>query len=283
MTSTHALSTSAVGVSSAVEEAQAAAEFADIEIHEVRSAADARTLVGVLDRIWCVAPGRSHLDPGWVVALAHTGNYATFATRNGEPVGAAVGFFGRPIGRNMHSHMVGVLPGRGGLGIGSAIKFHQRGWCMKRGITEMTWTFDPLIARNAYFNVHHLRAAVAAYHVDLYGGMDDSINAGQPSDRLLISWQLDRVARAPYELSPRAGALTVGAAGQPETHPLSPADRTARVDIPVDVEDIRQTAPELAQQWRFALRDKLTDLTLGGWRVADFAKTGSYLLERSDT
>ena len=54
----------------------------------------------------------------------------------------------------------------------------------------MTWTFDPLVARNAYFNIEKLGARPTHYMIDYYGQMSDGINAGQASDRVLLTWDL---------------------------------------------------------------------------------------------
>ena len=54
----------------------------------------------------------------------------------------------------------------------------------------MTWTFDPLVRRNAYFNTVKLAARPVNYLVDFYGEMTDEINTGQGSDRLLVQWPL---------------------------------------------------------------------------------------------
>ena len=65
----------------------------------------------------------------------------------------------------------------------------------------MTWTFDPLVRRNAYFNTVKLAARPVEYLVDFYGEMTDEINAGQGSDRLLVEWPL----LAPEVVSAAAG------------------------------------------------------------------------------
>src|SRR5437763_17197337 len=70
----------------------------------------------------------------------------------------------------------------------------------------MEWTTDPLIRRNAYFNLAKLGAEAPQYLVDFYGEMRDAFNAGDESDRLLIRWRLDSeraasaAAREPQEL-----------------------------------------------------------------------------------
>ena len=74
--------------------------------------------------------------------------------------------------------------------MGFALKLHQRAWALSRDVTTITWTFDPLVCRNAYFNVAKLAATPAEYLPDFYGEMDDVINGSDDSDRLLVHWPL---------------------------------------------------------------------------------------------
>ena len=53
------------------------------------------------------------------------------------------------------------------------------------------WTFDPLVARNAWFNLGKLGAVADAFGRAFYGEMTDEINAGDRSDRLVVRWDLD--------------------------------------------------------------------------------------------
>ena len=91
----------------------------------------------------------------------------------------------------LHSHVTGILPGVTGSGVGRAMKNHQRAWAAEQRLKWVTWTYDPLVRRNVWFNIEVLRAHVADYLVDFYGPMTDSINARDESDRLLVAWPTD--------------------------------------------------------------------------------------------
>ena len=62
---------------------------------------------------------------------------------------------------------------------------------LSHDLNRVTWTFDPLVRRNAYFNLVKLGATAVAFHRDFYGSMHDTVNAGDLSDRILIEWNLD--------------------------------------------------------------------------------------------
>src|SRR4029077_5706779 len=101
------------------------------------------------------------------------------------------------------------------------------------------WTFDPLVRRNAYFNLTKLGAEAARYLVDFYGPMDDGINTGDESDRLLIRWDLDSEKTA------------AAAAGKPLE--LRPDASSLLVPLPDDIVALRREDPELARRWRHQL------------------------------
>jgi predicted GNAT superfamily acetyltransferase len=109
-----------------------------------------------------------------------------------QPVGFVLGLLARRDGRLYHaSHMLATDPAYQGRGIGAALERRQREAALAQGLDLMTWTFDPLIARNAHLNLHKLGAISRTYHEDYYGPMDDRFNGGLPTDRLLVEWRLD--------------------------------------------------------------------------------------------
>ncbi|MYM19070.1 hypothetical protein GSY69_03550 [Brevibacterium sp. 5221] len=269
----------------AEDELAAAQEAAGIEMRLLHSAQEAADASLLLDEVWNVGQaGTTVLESGLLVALAHSGNYVAgaYTADSDELIGVTVGFFGAPLGKVMHSHIAGVRHDQVGRGTGAAMKLHQRLWCLSHGIRQMTWTFDPLIARNAYFNFHRLGTSAQEYFEDFYGQMRDGVNAGQASDRMLVSWRLDRPARRealPADVAERCSpALTCDEAGEPV---LTEVPRTAdyvSARVPADIESLRGDNPELATRWREALRTALTGLLADGWEIVGFTRTGEYIL-----
>src|SRR3954466_10283585 len=177
----------------------APASAVGVDVALATSQAETRQAVEVLAQIWS-ADSIQPLTPELAWALLHAGNYVAVARADGQVVGAAAAFRGYDEdGTHLHSHIAGVLPAYQGSSIGFALKQHQRQWSLGQGIGRITWTFDPLVARNAYFNVVKLGATIAKYYENFYGPLADDINAGDDSDRCLASWRLDQ---------PRAVAVT---------------------------------------------------------------------------
>jgi predicted GNAT superfamily acetyltransferase len=162
---------------------------------------------------------------------------------------------------------------------------------LEHGLTVITWTFDPLIRRNAYFNLTKLGAEAAGYHVNFYGEMGDRLNRGDESDRCEVTWDLtsDRALAASTGSGPdldlssllAAGAVPVledGDGRQPVSRPLRGAVRLCW--IPADALALRATAPQVARSWRLALRDTLGASIADGFFASGMTRSGWYVLER---
>ena len=105
-------------------------------------------------------------------------------------IGFALAFASLPFGR-LHSHRVGVHPDFQNGGVGRQLKLAQREDALARGVEIIQWTFDPLQARNAYFNIVRLGAVAVRYIPNLYGITTSPLHGGLPTDRLLVEWHLE--------------------------------------------------------------------------------------------
>jgi predicted GNAT superfamily acetyltransferase len=275
----------------AAERAAAAARAAGVTVSAVSSQKEARDTVQVLSEIWVQPDGQQPMTPELAWALAHAQNYVAIARRDGSGVAGAVAFRAMDEdGPHLHSHMAGVLPGLQGVSIGFAIKQHQRAWAMRAGYDRVTWTFDPLVSRNAFFNVMKLGANLTEFFVDFYGPLSDELNAGDESDRCMVTWRLD---------SPRAEAAAAGAlpAVDLAAHRAAGANEVLRLgggrpvlserrgdvllcQVPHNILTLRTSEPALARSWRHALREVLVGAFADGYEVTGVSRDGWYVLER---
>lgn len=122
-----------------------------------------------------------------------------------------------------HSHLLAVLPRYRGLGLGKRLKWAQRDVSLKLGYDLITWTVDPLQARNANLNLHVLGAVTRTYLRDFYGRESALIlGPGIPTDRLLMEWPIQekRVGqRRKYRfrrLDPASSVKAMERAAEPE-------------------------------------------------------------------
>lgn len=252
----------------------------DVTVRELAGSREMVAASTLWDAIWFRDAAGHEVDPALMVALAHAGGYLAAAFVGETMVGAALGFWGVPASGTLHSHITGVLPEHAGRGIGSVIKTHQRDWVLTRGGTAITWTFDPLVSRNAHVNLNRLGARPESYLPDLYGDLDDDLNRGDPSDRLLVRWQLTQPP-TPRSTDP-AAALVVDRDGTPEVATaVADANRTTAltVAVPDDVTALRRTDPATASRWRTAVRDALLPRLERGWSITGFDRATGYRLE----
>ena len=265
-------------------------------IAELTEIEDLRKLQELFAAVWARS-AEPAISSDVMKALSHSGNYVSGAYLDDRLVGGLVGWFGGvpPHDLHLHSHILGVVAGSDARGLGFELKQHQRRWCLERGVMVIEWTTDPLVRRNAYFNLTKLGARARKYLVNIYGEMTDGINAGEESDRLLITWRLDTettdAAAAGRSSEPqldelrRDGAvelLSIGKDGEPVAGYAEGAVFSSRVlicQVPDDIVAVRRSDPALSRSWRLALRRALMDSIAAGYEVGGATRSGWYVLE----
>lgn len=223
-------------------------------------------------------------------------------------VGFAFGFVGLERGELvLHSHMLAVLSAYRDRELGRLLKLAQRERALARGLRRMTWTFDPLQARNAHLNFARLGVVSDSYRVNYYGDISTSaLHRDIGTDRLWVTWQLDseraarRVARPPSgalsgsdeahdELERAAPLVRCGAGGAPETDWLRKGVHggLVSIEIPCDIGELQREDLALAVRWREATRRAFRAAIETGYVVEEFfrversgRRAGAYLLRR---
>lgn len=292
----------------AIGAADRAARLAGIRIEELASMSELRLAQRLATEIWGSAADSPPITAELGRAIGHAGGYLSGAWQAdpasadpGRLIGICVGFLGRD--RCLHSHLCGVTAAARGRQVGYALKLHQRAWALQAGLVEITWTFDPLVRRNAFINLAKLGASATQYLPDFYGVMADQLNAGdEHSDRLLVSWLLadPRVARAcagasievDLDALRRGGALVALDADE-DGRPQEPPEQTQPspsggpgpvrlVRVPADIAAVRAADPAASQVWRAATRRLLGEHLDSGGRIAGFHRDGWYVLDREE-
>lgn len=182
-----------------------------------------------------------------------------------------------------HSVMMGVHPDYHSRGIGHQLKAAQRQFAIEHGVTMVSWSYEPLLAPNAWLNIARLGGVVDLYEVAFYGEAN-----GWAEDRFLVDWWVtsDRVARRlsgverPRPLADHlaAGAALIACEWAPEGFPLAPTPQlgceaaTCLLEFPPDLNLIRQSAPEAALAWRHNFRAMMQHYLNGRYRVLDVVK-----------
>ena len=226
-----------------------------VEISEVSAPAECAEISALFTSIW---GGHQHIPPELARAIVESGGYVVAARRDERMVGASVAVVGQSQGEvHLHSHITGVVPDEQGHGVGLALKRHQRAWARDRGMTRIVWTFDPLVRRNAFFNLARLGARAVRYEIDFYGPVRDAINGDDETDRLVVEWST-------------SGDEGPGAVA---------ADKTSvTVVTPADIVSLRANDPAAARAARLDMRSSLGSRMANGWTVAGVDQQSSYVL-----
>lgn len=246
-----------------------------------------------------------------IIALVDAGGMVLVARGTGKEIaGFCLGFpafDGQTVW--LWSHMAAVDPSFRGKGVGAALKHAQRQAAKARGYPAVTWTYDPLEAGNAHFNLVKLGALARTFLPNHYGEMDDPLNKGLPSDRLVAEWWTD-APRLPLPAGPRhpwlSVALTASGLQEPHWSPgraLSPSESAPashlslrpwpqanlgnglvyEVEIPLDFQALKANDHSLALAWRQATGKAFTELFQRGGVVLAFERypdsgIGCYLI-----
>jgi chorismate synthase len=188
----------------------------------------------------------------------------------------------------MHSQLLATLEDWRGCGIGARLKWFQRDWCLKRGITLVRWTVDPLRAANAELNIRTLGGTASVYFTDYYGPMN-GIDAGAPSDRLLLEWHLanPRVASLTHGKPPDEGfshacPAVIVSSGLPVLADAALDSPAILVPIPENFVHLSKADPSAALAWRMVTRGVFLSCFERGYAVAGFTRRPypAYLLEK---
>ncbi|MFM9370648.1 chorismate synthase [Streptomyces sp. Da 82-17] len=259
--------------------AAGAAQAAGVTVRTVHDLAGIRAVTDFLAETWGTPPGAPPLPADVLISAVHAGGAVHAAYDGQRLVGAAVLVFQPPAERAVYSLVAAA--GTSDRGVGLAVKRGQRVWALERGAERMQWTFDPLLGRNARFNLVKLGGLGTEYVVDFYGPLDDGFNGGDESDRLTVTWDLGaprrdvddgtagREAAEVVDVAPDGGPLALRSGGR------------LWCRVPEDVLALRAKDLPAALRWRHAVREVFTAAFADGYEASALSRDGWYLLTRS--
>jgi predicted GNAT superfamily acetyltransferase len=257
----------------------------DITIRPIETLAEYRAIEQVQIAAWNMVP-LSVVPLNILVTAQRYGGLVIGAFHNTNEsqgtglVGFVFSFLGRTkSGEIKHcSHMAAVLPNYQNDTIGYQLKCAQRNMVLEQGYHLITWTFDPLLSRNAHFNFHKLGVTSQTYLRNVYG---TTFNGGLPSDRFEVVWDIASTAVAHHlDQSWQSPSIqTLQGQGVPCINPIEPASMShlshyigqpqLLVQIPSDIEAIKRQDREFAQTWRYRTRELFETAFACGYMVVD--------------
>ncbi len=266
----------------------------DIKINLIETPEEMRLVEQLQRDVW---PGsETDIVPlHMLITIVHNGGLVLGAVEDEKLVGFILGFPGfesTPDGPRLKhcSHMMGIHPDHRDGGIGFALKRAQWQIVRHQSLDHITWTYDPLLSRNAYLNIAKLGAVCSTYRRSEYGEMRDGLNAGLPSDRFQVDWWINtrrvesRLGKRPLPtlklnpvmrsgLSPfysiRDSHLTDSLPHPPEHVPPF-EERLLLAEIPGDFLDLKSKDFTLARDWKFFTRELFETAFAKNYIVTDF-------------
>jgi len=236
-----------------------------IVIRELVTIPDQNKGLDLFDAIWPIPGGGREIPENLMQAFVHNGSYFVGAFSGDEILGATFGFIGINGGTHLHSHMSAVVPNNRDLGIGALMKKHQFNWALERKIPFISWTFDPLVKRNARFNISKLGVELSDYFQDFYGPMTDLVNAGDASDRLMVKW-------------------LVSSSGPQSSNDFSEIPKGAiKIAIPLDIVALRAKSAQEAMVERIRVREEFLTAFDSGYKVIGFSNAHGYILSKVES
>jgi predicted GNAT superfamily acetyltransferase len=266
----------------------------EITIRRAETIAEYRACQDVQRGAWGIS------DESYVVPVAtmvganlHGGLVLGAFLPGGDAVAMSFAFLGRIADRLcLYSQLTGVLPAYQSRGLGYRIKLLQREFARSEGIERIAWAFDPLQAGNAYFNLVRLGASAGYYVENMYGPRTDALNAGVPTDRLIVEWNIQDEAKL-VTIDTISDLPRLVEREQGGNEPVAISDalslRPLRIllEIPADFALLRRDTPAMAEQWRALVAQAFQAAFAAGYRAVHFVRDdslgqrrGFYVLER---
>jgi|SRR5579875_279273 len=253
-----------------------------IDIRPVRTIPEYRACQELQRRAWGIAEEGYLIPIATMVSVQHAGGLVLGAFANDPAedaperlIGFAFAYLGRVAGRwALYSQLAAVDAAFRDRGVGAALKQAQRAWAREQGLALVAWSFDPLQAGNANFNLHRLGAFCRTYYVDFFGPRTDALNAGLETDRLLAEWPVVETQHCWLGISlPPHDLVTVDTAPELRwSDTAAAACAPLRIEIPADIADLRARDLERARAWQQAVRAAFQRAFAAGYVAMDVVR-----------
>lgn len=231
----------------------------DVQIRRASGIEDYEKIVDLEKAVWGYSDAGDLAAVPILMIANEFGGAVLVAEASGRMIGFAMANLGWTKRKKLFwwSHMTAVIDEYQGRGIGLRLKLRQREEALAAGIDEINWTFDPLQAMNAHFNLHKLGVIVCRYEENVYGYSSSRLHQGLPTDRFVAEWHLN----------------------SPHMKPAT-EDVAVRVEIPENINELRRTDLAAAKAWQDRVRAACQRYFRDGYIVTDF-EAGAYVLRRN--
>ena len=238
-----------------------------IVIRDVHEDWEYRACLELQKATWGNCPEETIYRTTMIISQKVGGITAGAFDKENHLLGLVFGLTGIREGHLAHwSHLLAIREDLRGKGLGRRLKLYQRRRLLDMGCRVMFWTYDPLVARNAHFNLNRLGASVSEYILDMYGAdPGDKLSQGIGTDRFIVKWRLDEEhvvqlidgkKRSDTSISSDMPVVNT----RPENGDFLPFDGELieqpqiRIEVPENILSLQQSDIELASLWRTSTR-----------------------------
>jgi predicted GNAT superfamily acetyltransferase len=263
-----------------------------VTIRPVQTVAEYRACQEIQRRAWGITEDGYVVPVATMISVQHAGGLVLGAFEGERLIGFAFAYLGRVRGKwALYSQLAAVDPSVQSHGVGGALKLAQRAWAREQGLALVAWSYDPLQAGNANFNLHRLGAFSRTYHVNYFGERTDALNVGLDTDRLLVEWPAEDRPR-PWlgeDLEP-VEVIESSTSAEGMRVPLGLADAFRRLcvghgvpgneqdavnhplylEIPADIAALKARDLALARRWQQVVREAFLQAFAAGYIAMDF-------------
>lgn len=269
--------------------AGSAAQRAGVRLETIIDFDDMLAVSALLESVWGRSDEGVPMNADVLRAIVHAGGCVTCAYDEQDSLVGAAALMPSVPSTVSYSMIAAAREGGRNAGVGWAIKMHQRSWALRHGFTTMAWTFDPLLSRNARFNLVKLGAQAEEYEVAFYGHPTDAISGSDEADRLVVNWDLGSykvLAACTAVLDGQQGEATISPPTQATLSRVGPdgAAVFARLGlerwcrVPSDIIALRRSDPDQASWWRMAMRSIFVEAFSDGLCARSMSRDGWYRL-----
>jgi chorismate synthase len=257
----------------------------DVHIRRARGLEDYQAVVQLQKEVWHFTEIEDIAAvPILMIANRFGGAVLVAQESSGRYVGFAMANLGWTSQKKVlwWSHMTAVIEEYRGRDVGLRLKMKQREEALASGIDEIHWTFDPMQALNAHFNIHKLGAVVREYEENVYGHSSSPLHQGLRTDRFIAEWNLKQPRTADvilrdFDRLPRINETS----GEPN---LRLKESPLLLEIPKDVASLKESDAAKAKAWQDTIRDSSEHYFKAGYVITDFIlmDRAYYVLEKTN-
>lgn len=253
-----------------------------IALRELTTIKELEQMEKIEQDVWNMPPLPIHQT----LTAIKNGGIIIGAFEDDKMIGFSYAFAGFKDGQTyLCSHMLGIEENYRSKKIGEQMKKKQQEIAIRKGYTEIHWTYDPLETRNAYLNLTKLKGICSVYMENAYGEMKDGLNKGLPSDRFEVHWHIASnhvLEMKDIDYSKAVPLNKVRGSNHLQTVTMFHNEQLDKdvysLEVPKDFQKIKADNHELALDWRLKTRDIFKRLFAAGYAAVHLIP-GKYTAE----